>query len=82
MPAKAGIQNFQHHKAVWAGVRQYDRNSVFHPKESGWAPCGFTLPTIIPMRAFRTSLHFANLFAHVPVICWPILWWQLNALLA
>ena len=22
------------------------------------------------------------MFAHVCVICWPILWWQLNALLA
>ncbi len=35
---------------------------------------------MIPMRAFRTDPHFADLFAHVHVICWPILWWQLNAL--
>ncbi|MDP1557038.1 MAG: hypothetical protein Q8L84_16385 [Hyphomonas sp.] len=35
---------------------------------------------MIPMRAFRADPHFADLFAHVPVICWPILWWQLNAL--
>jgi hypothetical protein len=35
---------------------------------------------MIPMRAFRSDPHFADLFAHVPVICWPILWWQLNAL--
>ena len=37
---------------------------------------------MIPMRAFRTDLHFADLFAHVPVFCWPKLWWQINALLA
>lgn len=37
---------------------------------------------MIPMRAFRTDLHFADLFAHVSVFCWPKLWWQINALLA
>ncbi|MFN7164907.1 MAG: hypothetical protein ACK4P2_08840, partial [Hyphomonas sp.] len=41
---------------------------------------GRILPSMIPMRAFRADPHFADLFAHVHVICWPILWWQLNAL--
>ncbi|MDP1554785.1 MAG: hypothetical protein Q8L84_04925 [Hyphomonas sp.] len=35
---------------------------------------------MIPMRTFRSDPHFAELFARVHVICWPILWWQLNAL--
>ncbi|MDP1555827.1 MAG: hypothetical protein Q8L84_10225 [Hyphomonas sp.] len=35
---------------------------------------------MIPMRTFRSDPHFAELFAHVHVICLPILWWQLNAL--
>ncbi len=35
---------------------------------------------MIPMRTFRADPHFADLFAHVHVVCWPILWWQLNAL--
>jgi hypothetical protein len=36
---------------------------------------------MISLRTFRSNPHFADLFAHVHVICWPILWWQLNALL-
>ncbi len=36
---------------------------------------------MIPMRAFRADPHFADLFAPVCVICWPILCRQLNALL-
>jgi len=35
---------------------------------------------MISLRAIRGDLHFADLFAHVYVICWPILWWQLNLL--
>ncbi|MBI1254006.1 MAG: hypothetical protein GC196_06635 [Hyphomonas sp.] len=34
------------------------------------------------MRAFRADPHLGDMFAPVCVICWPILWWQLNALLA
>ncbi len=30
------------------------------------------------MSALRSSPHFAPLFAHVFVLCWPILVWQLN----
>ena len=35
---------------------------------------------MISVRTFRSNPHFAELFAHVHVMCWPILWWQLNAL--
>ena len=35
---------------------------------------------MISIRAFRSNPDFAELFAHVHVICWPILWWKLNAL--
>ena len=37
---------------------------------------------MISIRAFKNVPHFAELFAHVHPVCWPILWWQLNALLA
>ncbi|MDP3457643.1 MAG: hypothetical protein Q8S09_00085 [Hyphomonas sp.] len=35
---------------------------------------------MVSLRAFRSDPHFADLFVHVHVICWPILWWQLNIL--
>jgi hypothetical protein len=35
---------------------------------------------MVSIRAFRADPHFADLFEHVHVMCWPILWWQLNTL--
>ena len=35
------------------------------------------MPTL---SALRSSPHFAPLFAHVFVLCWPILVWQINRL--
>ena len=32
------------------------------------------------LSALRSSPHFAPLFAHVFVLCWPILVWQINRL--
>ena len=37
---------------------------------------------MISLRAYRHNPHFADLFAHVHPLCWPILWWQLNTLFA
>lgn len=37
---------------------------------------------MVSLHALRTHPKFAPLFADVYVVCWPILWWQLNRLLA
>jgi hypothetical protein len=36
---------------------------------------------MLSIRSFRNLPHFARSFAHVHVLCWPILWWNLNRLL-
>jgi hypothetical protein len=37
---------------------------------------------MVSLHALRNHPKFAPLFADVYVVCWPILWWQLNRLLA
>ena len=36
---------------------------------------------MIPLRALKAHPHYAGLFEHVPRLLWPILWWQLNAMI-
>jgi hypothetical protein len=36
---------------------------------------------MIPLRALRAHQHYADLFDEVPFLLWPILWWQLNAMI-
>ena len=36
---------------------------------------------MIPLRALRVHPHYADLFDEVPFLLWPILWWQLNAMI-
>ena len=36
---------------------------------------------MIPLRALKAHPHYAGLFDHVPRLLWPILWWQLNAMI-
>lgn len=36
---------------------------------------------MIPLRALRAHPHYADLFDHVPMLLWPVLWWQLNAMI-
>ena len=36
---------------------------------------------MIPLRALKAHPHYAGLFDHVPKLLWPILWWQLNAMI-
>lgn len=35
---------------------------------------------MVSIRTFRSIPHFAELFAHMPVICWPIFWSRLSSL--
>jgi hypothetical protein len=36
---------------------------------------------MIPLRALNAHPHYADLFDEVPFLLWPILWWQLNAMI-
>jgi hypothetical protein len=36
---------------------------------------------MIPLRALKAHPHYVDLFDEVPFLLWPILWWQLNAMI-
>jgi hypothetical protein len=36
---------------------------------------------MIPLRALKAHPHYADLFDEVPFLLWPILWWQLSAMI-
>ena len=36
---------------------------------------------MIPLRALKAHPHYAGRFDYVPKLLWPILWWQLNAMI-